>query len=195
MKTNLKTFCVVTMVTFLMPFYTKAALLETWHTSMGSCGSLGNISEVEVEVSIQYREPGIFTEHDPFIFNHVPISMDDIGTTLIASSITSPDFDLFTNLLTNGVNDTLNLELFGCGGGEPDSNWLIAKGDVLKAYKIDHYGLTINSLTIVTFQTSNGFWTDVSGDFTFNVYGTIPEPATLSLLALGVVLVRRKITS
>jgi hypothetical protein len=191
MKTILKTFCLATLVTFLMPFSAKAELLETLHARIEG-GSIGRLAAIPV--SISYDEYYV----NSYLFFNLPISIKDIGKPFIASSITSQGFDLFTKALTNGVNECMTIKMAGSGICVDDNSWLRATGDALRAYEIDHYSLVFNSLTIKipgSDPSGNGNWTDYSGDFTFNVYGTIPEPATFSLLTLGVVFIRRKYIS
>jgi len=133
------------------------------------------------------------------------VSTSDVGKTFIQSSVTSPRFDLFASLLTSGTDDFLiiwkhfpDIVGLGSGTGSFESQWL---NKFIQTETADFYGwqvteisLTINSLTIDSpgsDPVGDGIWTDCTYDITFTIYG-IPEPATLLLLAFGIVVVRRK---
>jgi hypothetical protein len=191
MKTAVTTLCFVSMVIFLATCPVRAGLLETLSARIEG-GSIGKLTTIPVSVS--YGEFYV----NSYLFFNLPVSINDIGKPFIASSKTSQGFGLFTKALTNGVNEYMTIQMAGSGLGVDDNYWLKAKGDVLKGYQIDHYSLTFNSLTIRipgSDPAGNGNWTDYSGDFTFNVYGTVPEPATLCIMTLGVGILRRLMKS
>jgi hypothetical protein len=145
-------------------------------------GTIGSYSAVPFSVS--YDE----VRYDSFVFDHVPLNLTHIGKTLVATPSTTRDFNVFANLLTNGINEQVTIMIGSSGKGYMDNDWLKAKGDALKAFKIDSVACYIQSLTI----TPADNWTNYSGDFVITVNGTIPEPATVSLLVLGAVMARKK---
>lgn len=133
------------------------------------------------------------------------VTPSDVGETFTQSPVTSPYFDFFASLLTSGTDDFLiiwrhfpEITGGGAGTGTLESNWL---NKFIQTETVDFYGwqvteinLTVNSLTIDTPGSNpigDGIWTDYVYDVTFSIYG-IPEPATLLLLAFGMVVVRRK---
>jgi hypothetical protein len=128
----------------------------------------------------------------------------DIGRTISLSSSTTAGFDFFRSLLTNGNDD--NLKVYteyedGSGGGIswPESGWFQHKFvnssyPDFHGYDITRIELTINNLVFLSpgsNRNGDGIWTDLSWDYTFTVYG-VPEPATLLLFGLGVVIAVRK---
>lgn len=126
----------------------------------------------------------------------------DVGETFTQTAVTSPDFNFFASLLTSGTDDQLFIWLHhpvgGAGTLAPESYWL---NKFIQTETVDFYGwqvteisLTVNSLTIDTpgrNPNGDGIWTDYFYDVTFTIHG-IPEPATLLLLAFGMVVLRRK---
>ncbi|MBW8042156.1 MAG: PEP-CTERM sorting domain-containing protein [Planctomycetes bacterium] len=133
------------------------------------------------------------------------VTSSDVGRTFTQSAVTSPNFNVFASLLTSGTDDFLmiwrsfpDIVGVGAGTGKLENRWL---NKFIQTESVDFYGwqvteisLTVNSLTIDTpgnNPNGDGIWTDYAYDITFTIHG-IPEPATLFLLAFGMVLVRRK---
>ena len=131
------------------------------------------------------------------------VTTSDVGKTFTQSPVTSPHFDFFASMLTSGTDDWLVIlshfpGVGGAGRESLESYWL---NKFIQTETVDFYGwqvteisLTVNSLTFDTpgrNPNGDGIWTDYVYDVTFTIYG-IPEPATLLLLAFGMVVVRRK---
>lgn len=131
------------------------------------------------------------------------VTPSDVGKTFTQSPVTSPGFDFFASMLTSGTDDQLFILLHfpddGIAGTVTWESYWLSK--FIQTETVDFYGwqvteisLTVNSLTIDTpgrNPNGDGIWTDCVYDVTFTIYG-IPEPATLLLLAFGMVVVRRK---
>jgi hypothetical protein len=112
-------------------------------------------------------------------------NISDNGKTFSVNSST-PNFNLFANKLTDGL-DQLNIGISTEAGGEGhlDSVWLQKSAPSiypdLYGYRIDRVDLNIH----MTYPFN------YSPTMTFSLYQT-PEPATLLLLGLGAVLLRKR---
>lgn len=119
----------------------------------------------------------------------VPVSSADIGKTFFAPR--GPGFDAAAGLLTNGVNDILNIDELidgsgaGIGGFE---SWLFF-GDLAGASHIDLAGSTIGSIALHVNDLRFGYdsaaaSTTIYSDYTIRI-GAVPEPGSASLFGLG----------
>ena len=116
------------------------------------------------------------------------VTPDDVGKTFFASADTHENFDTFTYLLTNGINNLLILTdgTVSIFPTYAESTLIsgIQDGVDFEGYTIDNIALTVNEL----FLNYNGFLTNYSYDITYTINGAmiaIPEPGTVLLLALG----------
>ncbi len=143
----------------------------------------------------------ILLEHDPGV---VPLELTQIGLgilwddgdsgTVDFTSETDPNFDTFVAGLTNGVDDFISVlvewpDQGGGGGGATESSWGFGSPDLF-GYEIDLILLTVHDVQIDPWM-QDGFYAEV--DLTYEFYGSlIPEPTTLTLLAVGVVGILRR---
>ena len=131
------------------------------------------------------------------------VTTSDVGKTFIQSSVTSPRFDLFASLLTSGTDDLLAIlrhfpGVGGAGRESLESYWL---NKFIQTETVDFYGWQVTEISLIVNSLAfdspgsnpngDGIWTDYVYDVTFTIYG-ISEPATLLLLAFGMVVVRRR---
>ena len=119
------------------------------------------------------------------LFEDTIIAPSDVGQTFTASSANDGDFVGFVELITNG---------------EINSIWWYTDGWSLGSEELTYFsGVGTNGIDLEGFliqevrMTINAFPSDgVHVDVTYEIIG-IPEPATLSLLAIGgLVIIRRR---
>ena len=139
-------------------------------------------------------------EPDPFgpplitVFD-VIVSPANVGQTFSLSS--GPEFEAAVRYLTDGVNGTVgNFYSFdvndpnGSGSAVLESSFFF--GDPSGSGRVDFSGFVITSLDFrideLIFSHPGGTWTDATVRSTLIVNGqpaTVPEPATLGLMGLG----------
>lgn len=181
----------------------NAIVLGTIDRRAGSAAS-GKLTETFL--SISYPLPGDF-ESISLSWN---ITEADVGETLFASADTHPNFDTFTRILTNGVDNLLFLIDIGIlhiidndwPGAEVESSLINGiQGEVdFEGYMIDNISLTVNELFLDydhshTLVGPDGM-THYAYDITYTINGmeTIsnPEPATVMFLGLGCLAFRKR---
>jgi hypothetical protein len=190
---------------FVLAFLADCILCSTCEATPIPLGEINHGTRRGARVIASAVEFSWTTEDESKSLDWGVVATSDVGETFTQSPVTSPHFDLFASLLTSGTDDFLIIWVHfpdivgGSGGtGSLESQWL---NKFIQTETADFYGwqvteisLTINSLTIDTPGSNpngDGIWTDYVYDVTFTIYG-IPEPATLLLLAFGMLVVRRK---
>lgn len=163
-------------------------------TSGGGSRVIANQVQLIIEFGSDLTEPPLVT-----VFN-VIVGPADVGRTFTLSF--GPDFETAARFLTDGENGAVGyLSRFvnGGGGGEVGPESLFFFGDDSGTGRVDFAGFEITSLEfridelIMSSPGSNpsgdGIWTDIIIRSTLTVHGqpaaAVPEPATLSLMALG----------
>jgi hypothetical protein len=127
----------------------------------------------------------------------------DVGRAFRATAANTPSFPAAAELLTDGIDYYISPQWFMPGSSHA-GNWLESKlfgdqtpnGIDFEGWTVEEIAIRIDRLEIdIPGRDPNGdgIWTDLTWELTVLVYG-IPEPATLSLLALGglAVLCRRR---
>jgi hypothetical protein len=120
---------------------------------------------------------------DP-VFEEIFVTCSDVGMSFTATGADDPDFDGLVSVLTNGVDDTLavmhTVGSCGCGSGihMRESQVFVNGSPDFAGQAIDSICLKVNSLLLDPQES----WTDYSFDVAVVV---VPEPAALSLLAVG----------
>jgi len=177
--------------------YSNATVVGTIEYSRAGSG-LGEFSEI-MNFSICYPLPG---DYDSISFSW-DVTSNDVGKTFFASADTHQNFDNFTYLLTNGVNNLLFL--VDIGSLMTSNDWLgaewesvlisgIQDGVDLEGYDIDSIGLTVNELFLdYDADAIKGGLTYFNYDITYTIHGeAVPEPSTVILLGLGGLFLRKK---
>ncbi len=154
-------------------------------------------TSVEIPLGIYRIGPGLLSP----VFDALPLTPVDIGATFFASAASDPDFLTLVSVLTNGVNDSIGLALRahpGAAGGinAPDELTFfegltpVRSGPDLAGYQVSRITLTIHDLRFSPFVDPEAGGGTIYARYTYGFEGEappIPEPATVSLLATGLV--------
>ena len=176
--------------------YSSAAVLGTIESSRAG-SDLSEFAEMNFSICYPLLAGGL-GGYDWSISLSWDVTPDDVGKTFFASADTYENFDVFTYPLTNGIDNLLYLTdgtISKFYTGTPSESMLIngiQDGVDLEGYTIDSISLTINEL----FFDYGGFPTNYSYDITYSINGSemiaSPEPATVLLLGLGGLFLRKK---
>lgn len=115
------------------------------------------------------------------------ISPDDSGSSIdIFESMEPDNFNTMVSLLTNGLND--EIFFLGSTSGTSEMDYALSGGpsDFI-GLEISYFSLLVHDLTI----TDNGSLNWISSNVSIQAWA-VPEPATVSLLALGGLALLRK---
>jgi hypothetical protein len=176
---------------------------RTLHVGGGTTGD-GNIDYMTfpAEFSTAFEDPTSVLPQTQ-IFSNVQWTVADVGNTVTISAFTDPDFNAFTAMLTDGIQEWIGFgeyshpafnlqfssdnETLDIWGQDPPNG-----PKDLQGYQIDSYSITLNSLSISNDAVAGT--ANYTVDYTFSANGEpLPEPSSLGmLLAAGLVLVRRR---
>ena len=168
----------------------------------GGANSIFDAFDVDVWLYRGMGEPRSAT-----IFDSVIITSADVGSTYLATSSSDTGFNDVVSWLTNGIEDRFMLFFFyispgygsgiggsGIGRGETDIfAGVTLNGTDLGGYDIEAIAMRVESLWFDSPGSNpngDGIWTDFGYDLTFTF---IPEPATILLVGLGAVVLRKKL--
>ena len=156
---------------------------------------LGGMSGVPDNFIFSWRSSRPIDYPEYFNMELEPISLFDIGTEMqISPSV--PDYDFFTSILTNGIDDRIAFA-HSNGNGTTygqirlESAWI---NRFAQPYGPDFYGYEITEISITLndgYLDAHENRTDYYFDVTYSIYG-VPEPCTLLLLGIGAVMMRRR---
>jgi len=189
------------LVTFLLPLASKAVPLGSFFELLD--GTFTEALSPTIFVSVCFGPPLMFgfCEADAggaVLFADHRYSSADAGSTFVATSANEAAFATAAQLLTNGVNDNIEVDwgpftlaegnAFGSGSTEANRFF----GDPSGASGIDFAGFAIDSIDL-TFSDNFSVTPDASSDtttvvggITVQVFGhLVPEPSTASLVGLG----------
>ena len=130
------------------------------------------------------------------IFDDLVLTEDDVGRTFVATSANYPAFNEVVARLTDGVEDVFQMMFWHPNGAFGDGGWepTIFEDVSLNGIDLGGYDIVAIMMTVdvLSFESpgedpnGDGMWTDFTTDLTFD-FVLVPEPATLSFLALGLV--------
>ena len=131
----------------------------------------------------------------PYLLTDVLDTNSDGAVFTFDSS--SPNFAAVVAGLTNGQDDLVELAALYNGTPQSSANEQesIAFLPYLPLGAVDFAGATIDQIVLTVDNISINdvdIFTFVSYDGTIDLYGSIPEPAALSMLALGTLALRRR---
>ncbi|MCH7592386.1 MAG: hypothetical protein IH989_06380 [Planctomycetes bacterium] len=166
-------------------------LIEEW--KMNDAFMMGVLDEG------QYHSLRLFEEHGVLVrVNEAPITIHRSVSTL-----NDPELALIARYLTDGVSYGENLFqdllVLGVLGGEDILDVLVPRFSEfdLAGYNLERIDrhLTFSMVSPGRDLNGDGLWTDFLVEGTYGFYGSrIPEPATLTLLAVGTVAILRRTT-
>jgi hypothetical protein len=125
------------------------------------------------------------------------VTPSQVSRTFSWTADNTPGFSTISALMTDGLDENINIYESGNWGGNSESAWLTGifgsslsmNGIDLQGFDISRIDMRVDSLTLTTPGRDlygDGNWTDIDVSGQILIYGSpVPEPATFTLLGLG----------
>lgn len=186
----------------LLPATARGGLIGSFGENVDSPNANGASATANVRLCftalLPFPDPTTCSNDEgaPYLFEDLVLSTADAGATFVVSTASDPDFAAAAGYLTNGVDDSVEVDWGPVGGastgsysgsGSTESSRFFggALGVDFAGYAIDSISMTLSNDFSVT-PDFGANRTAIRGSIQVQVFGqVVPEPSPLVLLALG----------